>query len=75
MIIVSHRLSSLVTSDAILVLNQGQIIDFAPHPELLERCSVYSQLWHQQTRSITGHPPELHDAALLEPKALTLEAA
>jgi len=54
MIIVSHRLSSLVNSDAILVLDKGRIVDFAPHEELLERCEIYSHLWHQQTKTITG---------------------
>lgn len=54
MIIVSHRLSSLVNCDAILVLNKGGIIDFAPHPELLHRCEIYSHLWQQQTRTLIG---------------------
>jgi ATP-binding cassette subfamily B protein len=50
MIIVSHRLSSLVTSDAILVLEQGRVMDCAPHAVLLERCDVYRHLWQQQTQ-------------------------
>jgi ATP-binding cassette subfamily B protein len=49
MIIVSHRLSSLVRSDAILVLERGRVVDFAPHPVLLERCDIYRHLWQQQT--------------------------
>ncbi len=52
MIIVSHRLSSLVTADAILVLDQGKVVDLAPHPILLERCSIYAHLWQQQTNHI-----------------------
>ena len=52
MIIVSHRLSSLVRSDSILVLDRGVVADFAPHPVLLERCPIYRHLWHQQTRHI-----------------------
>lgn len=54
MIIVSHRLSSLVKSDRILVLDKGRIVAFAPHPELLETCEIYRRLWDQQTRDITG---------------------
>ncbi|MEI6713045.1 MAG: peptidase domain-containing ABC transporter [Verrucomicrobiota bacterium] len=54
MIIVSHRLSSLVNSDAIIVLNKGKIVDFAPHKVLLERCEIYSNLWNQQTRSMVS---------------------
>lgn len=50
MIVVSHRLSSLVGADAILVLEQGRVLDCAPHPVLLDRCKVYRHLWHQQTQ-------------------------
>jgi ATP-binding cassette subfamily B protein len=54
MIIVSHRLSSLVKADAILVLERGRMVDLAPHEVLLQRCEIYSGLWRQQTRDITG---------------------
>lgn len=53
MIIVSHRLSSLVNSDRILVLDKGKVVDIAPHTVLLERCEIYAHLWKQQTRDIT----------------------
>ena len=49
-IIVSHRLSSLAGSDGIIVMDRGQIVDFAPHTTLLERCDIYRHLWDQQTR-------------------------
>lgn len=52
LIIVSHRLSSLVQADAILVLEHGQVMDMAPHSVLLERCPIYAHLWHQQTQHI-----------------------
>lgn len=48
MIIVSHRLSSLVKADAILVLERGKVVDYAPHAVLLERCEIYKHLWDQQ---------------------------
>ena len=35
MMIVSHRLSSLTDCDAILVLDQGRVLDIGPHHELL----------------------------------------
>jgi len=52
MIIVSHRLSSLVNADSILVLDKGAVVDFAPHATLLERCDIYRHLWEQQTRHV-----------------------
>ena len=54
MIIVSHRLSSLVDCDQILVLDRGKVADIGPHEEVLERCAVYRQLWQQQHRHMEG---------------------
>ncbi len=50
MVIVSHRLSSLTECDQIMVMEMGSIVDIAPHRTLLERCSLYRQLWAQQNR-------------------------
>ena len=52
MVIVSHRLSSLVNCDLIMVLDRGTVLDVAPHDVLLDRCSVYRTLWNQQNRNI-----------------------
>ncbi len=52
MVIVSHRLSSLVECQQILVLDKGTAVDIGPHRALLERCSTYRQLWGQQNRHI-----------------------
>lgn len=52
-IVVSHRLSSLVRADAIIVLDQGAVVDIAPHATLLTRCEIYSHLWAQQTEHLT----------------------
>ena len=57
LIIISHRLSSLVKADAILVLNRGVIDDIGRHDELLERNDIYSGLWHQQNSHI-GSPAQ-----------------
>jgi len=52
MLIVSHRLSSLVGCDQILVLDQGRVIDIGKHQDLLSRCATYRQLWLQQNRHL-----------------------
>ena len=54
MVIVSHRLSSLVNCDLIMVLEQGTLVDVAPHHVLVDRCSIYRTLWNQQNRHIAG---------------------
>ena len=57
MVIVSHRLSSLTECDQILVLEKGTVMDIAPHRVLLERCTVYRQLWAQQNRHLDSQGP------------------
>ena len=66
MVIVSHRLASLVECDSIMVMEQGKVVDFAPHSVLLERCSIYRQLWTQQNRHLEnqGHRPTLVSPAV-----------
>jgi subfamily B ATP-binding cassette protein HlyB/CyaB len=51
-IIVSHRLASLVSADAILVLERGKAVDYGAHRDLLSRCAPYRQLWNQQHRHL-----------------------
>lgn len=48
-IMISHRLSTLVNADAILVMQRGVLADSGKHEDLLTRCPTYQQLWHQQT--------------------------
>lgn len=51
LIMVSHRLSMLVECDQILVMQRGRVIGNATHPQLLEDCEVYRDLWNQQMRA------------------------
>jgi ATP-binding cassette subfamily B protein len=49
---ISHRLSMLVESDAILVLERGKFYDLGTHQELLQRCDIYKHMWYQQNRHL-----------------------
>jgi len=46
---VAHRLSTIRYADFILVLNHGQMVEQGTHEELLERESLYRQLYELQT--------------------------
>ena len=46
--IVAHRLSTIVNSDLILVMNKGNIIEQGTHKELLEKKGFYYNLFNSQ---------------------------
>jgi ATP-binding cassette subfamily B protein len=70
LIIISHRLSMLVPANAILVLEQGHVADIGTHDELVERCEIYSSLWHQQHRHLQPRPSS-HEVIPFRPAANT----
>ena len=46
--IIAHRLSTVVHADRIVVLEQGQIVEEGSHDALLSQNGRYSHLWHLQ---------------------------
>lgn len=51
-LIVSHRLSMLCDADAIIVMDQGNIVEVGTHSQLLKEGKIYKKLWDQQTKYI-----------------------
>jgi subfamily B ATP-binding cassette protein HlyB/CyaB len=49
-VIVTHRLSFIARADAIMVIDQGRIVQVGRHEALLRSCLPYNQLWAQQAR-------------------------
>lgn len=47
-LVIAHRLSTILNADRIVVMENGEILDIAPHAKLLERCSVYKNLYNIQ---------------------------
>ena len=47
-LIISHRLSIVSGADMTIVLDKGELADFAPHKELLSKPGVYKDFWYQQ---------------------------
>ena len=54
LIIISHRLSSLMAADTILVLEQGAVHDIGQHEDLLARSDIYSKFWYEQNSHVRG---------------------
>ena len=48
MLIIAHRMASVMTADRILVLDEGSVVDIGTHDELLERCEIYARLTRTQ---------------------------
>ena len=44
-IVIAHRLHSIVNADQICVLNNGQVAGIGLHEKLLENCPEYAKLW------------------------------
>lgn len=44
-LIIAHRLSTVVHCDKIIVIDKGEIIDIGTHQELLKRCFKYQELF------------------------------
>lgn len=47
-LVIAHRLSTVRDADAILVLDQGRIVEQGTHQELLTREGLYAELYHTQ---------------------------
>ena len=46
-LIVAHRLSTVIDCDKIFVVADGKIIDSGSHKELLEKCEFYKNLYEK----------------------------
>jgi ATP-binding cassette subfamily B protein len=52
-IIIAHRLSTVVKADTIVVLDKGKILESGPHEKLYAKRGAYFKLWRQQMPRFT----------------------
>ena len=49
-IIISQRISSIISADKILVLDDGRCVGLGTHEELLDRCDTYREIYKSQVK-------------------------
>lgn len=47
-LVISHRLSTVINADLIIVLEAGRIVERGTHRELLNRRGIYAKMWELQ---------------------------
>ena len=50
-IMIAHRLSTVVNADKIVVLDQGRVQEMGTHAELLSRDGLYAKMWAEYERA------------------------
>ena len=51
-IIIAQRITSVMDADHILVLDQGRVVDFGTHEELMERSEIYREVYTSQQKGV-----------------------
>ncbi|MDE1171621.1 MAG: ABC transporter ATP-binding protein [Verrucomicrobium sp.] len=54
-VMIAHRLSTVVGADQIAVLNRGRLVAAAPHEALLRECPLYASLWRDYSEAAHWH--------------------
>jgi len=49
--IIAHRLASVVDADRIIVMEEGRIVDVAPHADLVDKPGIYQDMFREQFKS------------------------
>ena len=50
-IVIAHRLQSIMSADNILVLEDGRVAESGTHEQLLAAGRIYANLWAEQSRA------------------------
>jgi ABC-type multidrug transport system fused ATPase/permease subunit len=53
-LVVAHRLSTVLHADHAVMLGNGTLVDTATHPELMARCAPYRELVTTQAAASAG---------------------
>lgn len=51
-IIIAQRIASVCDADKIVVIENGKIVDVGSHKELIDRCTIYQEVYQSQTQGV-----------------------
>lgn len=51
-LMIAHRLSSIIGADRILVVDKGRIAEQGTHTELVEKQGIYNRMWNEYRQSV-----------------------
>ncbi len=54
-VVVAHRLSTIIGADRIVVIDDGRILAAGTHPQLIADCDRYRAMWDAQQRTKSWH--------------------
>ena len=49
-IIIAQRIASVSDADMIIVMNNGRVMDYGTHDQLMERNEIYRETYYEQTQ-------------------------
>lgn len=58
-LVIAHRLSTAVTADKVVVVDDGRVVEVGTHADLLTRDGAYADLWAAFTGQTTPEPHEM----------------
>jgi ABC-type transport system involved in cytochrome bd biosynthesis fused ATPase/permease subunit len=69
-LVIAHRLNTILDSDKILVMDGGRVAEFASPQELLSKDSIFRRLWSQQRDQLRSNSDQSQSSSSMVQRLL-----